>query len=1789
MNKLVKIVFSFLLTLVVVCLILGRKASAQTEASENKGQTDLTFDDYFQALSNGATPDFNDPDQVKLLQFYLMNKFALPSEIYNWDQSMLTLKEALARYPKLFKIQFPRFSVTISLDQYEKNPKVAKVFERSRELYSKIFDPSSEYWRRLGSGASKSNSSRVKIWSGIYRQFNSDIGEASFSEIDRWAQEIANGGSGSSKVPNAWLKISSWAKKAKDSDASGAILKSLALSVKSAGAELISDPGLRDAILYDMALVSGFSSPQLCDTYRNADGKGQIEKINYMLFDESKEFRQELNLGAVPFNEKASINLNDLAALLKDSEKGLKKIQTKLKQFMVRSLSLVESPFRSALGADCSSNNYFEKAMDPNFYYFTTTYADGSSTGHLTIVLGTARGELGTARGEKVAMLDKVQNIPTEELPAILETARRSLLTKGYLLGIPEDLGDHNGLSNDFGIRDFVQKKLGAYTGSSETLRGFRPHSNRYEFANMYSRAYLNLPIRILNKYPIEPNSATISIEEVPIPKPASLEGAKISSLLENTYQMRKGSDQDKVRYIQTMRDFEASGLLSSYVEPNASAYIKEMYKNGSQKIRKEVIGYFLPKQNYQVHIELFNMAKQDFINSIQNYLQTPRFQDRAIQVVYNIRQLLIDNFLSENKTDRGLLKQILKANKDSLKRSEYYKMVQSLFWDTDFIDREIDQERLRNLVDFANLGEFVTGPLTPLEVAKAAALAPENGEKTPDVFISGTVVSKTAPSKTLELAELSNNRRLVHWYMFGREALPRLVSIARTLFNEDFESGSVFVNFFESQKSLWPEDLRAEFYAKMLFGTHFNPDNMIDFIAPKFFSFDLQTRIKSVQLCLKESGGDIAERIAFVLLGYRTNEIEENRTFLRAISNHFDNDPYGFTKFTLLLSGLKFGDETAEKRLREIASNGLIGEEERKKIEAGDYVTLGFESRDHRLTSLEYPNFENTYKIGEIPRFAESIDAYDKSVLENYLQSNSQGASNLFTQMKNYEKGIYAQLVEAIKKDGHLKMFEVRAIFGKAREDFLLQNPPDRGVLASPLPMMLKKLGEAFKNHLKNAENGLVLSNYAHRLGALVYLLRAASQATGDRKLELARFIGEEAAKLRYEGIYPVGSVYYVSPTVPHDLFQGNGFAQLEIWARDIDEYKQYLDDGFEYKSKSDTSGYSRSRKIFDLDPDVLREAEKAYNEHVTSFWNEMKRLEAEQNRKEVADRVLSKMSVVGKQVMQEASEQGKTVVVKRSATAEDGKKETDGVLSKRVLVGKEVIQEARKKDTPVVVERLEDVLNSQGKPKVKAQSEPYTKPTVQLAESMKIRGAQYANSLIFLVSLQIIDCLKANVGNREHIDPGELAMKIAGCTTTILNSPEIAAGMVGSKALEYVPGKITRVSDLSGIRAQIATQVLSVVTYVGWTVGAQLYADAMRGMKVRPTLLQIIKDRDLADEVFSRIKVQITSGRYKESFETAIYKGVLTGDSLFFIGFMAVGAEIGTVMFPGVGTAMGILLGGTVSIISAIAAKMIPKDVTEPITDILTNYEKWVGESQSDMLKDAIKKLEKEEKWENLSKAVNVEGEGRGHIADSLFGIYLRNLEFWHMREQVLMSLKKEQTYFNAHSFAEYNYNYPGRQFREVQSNLRDPMGFENLINLPQMRLNEGETRGSIANDIEKMSNLAATNKRKVVEAFEHLGAVYTAECAYYTGLMTKPNPILEEESDKVCRINMKLDEIFDPTKLESEIQNSASDKTNLNRVFGILSETAPYKYDERIFLKQMDPSWIDTSNIQYWDSAD
>ena len=276
-----------------------------------------------------------------------------------------------------------------------------------------------------------------------------------------------------------------------------------------------------------------------------------------------------------------------------------KKLGVKLR---LRPLSLQESPFRGCLGADCSTESYFDKAFEPHFLYFTLTDSQYQSQGHITVVLGKASNS--KEETIKTAFVDKVQNVPNDRIIPMLEGIRRSLKEQGYVLGLAEDMGYDNGLSNDYMTKNFFETEI--LPNLKNKLKDFKPMESKHQFKNSFSRENESL---LLREFEEAAASDSFEIRPGKIHEPKRLkEKLTVNKLYETTLALKDSkNEEDRLKYLNILPFLmwvEELGLSEEY----AQNYLKSLVPNlkESFKLRKRA---FFALAQFQVekieHVDL--------------------------------------------------------------------------------------------------------------------------------------------------------------------------------------------------------------------------------------------------------------------------------------------------------------------------------------------------------------------------------------------------------------------------------------------------------------------------------------------------------------------------------------------------------------------------------------------------------------------------------------------------------------------------------------------------------------------------------------------------------------------------------------------------------------------------------------------------------------------------------------------------------------------------------------------------------------------------------------------------------------------------------------------------------------------------------------------------------------------------------------------------------------------------------------------------------------------------------
>jgi len=305
----------------------------------------------------------------------------------------------------------------------------------------------------------------------------------------------------------------------------------------------------------------------------------------------------------------------------------------------IRHLSIVESSFRSCLGgSDCSSRTYLTRALDPNYHYFTLTDAQGYSMGHFTIVLGEAEAvhSNGTKSKQKMAFIDKIQNVTNQDIPLMAEGIRRSLAEKGYVLALPEDVGDHNGLSNEDMTRNFVKGNV--KLEQDVRFINFTPHQHKYKFPNQYSRAEQKLPSRPVKAITLGDN---VALSPGKINEPWKANNYDLKELAQASIKLKDGTPEEKLRYLPSMKILKSAGLGE---DPKMNQTLQKWMSdpNESFQLRRQVLLHYWKEESKPLGELLKNFDKAEQANIVQNLLDTPRYRNELLKNKNQILSLLI-------------------------------------------------------------------------------------------------------------------------------------------------------------------------------------------------------------------------------------------------------------------------------------------------------------------------------------------------------------------------------------------------------------------------------------------------------------------------------------------------------------------------------------------------------------------------------------------------------------------------------------------------------------------------------------------------------------------------------------------------------------------------------------------------------------------------------------------------------------------------------------------------------------------------------------------------------------------------------------------------------------------------------------------------------------------------------------------------------------------------------------------------------------------------------------------
>jgi hypothetical protein len=614
----------------------GQKSEQLENKVSSKSQNlkEITsLDELFDSFSSGLVPNLEDPEQLKAFELYRKMRFGNPDTNAG---SIEKLSKILKKYPELTKTPFKNFEISMSSKSYPVTQSLRAFLnshiKSSGQVRNNLFqiDANTGFWKKLLSYETPEEflvETSDKAQKKALKKQAGDHFKEFFDE--KFPKDLR------SQIQDKKTDIKERAKLLYD------YLTSLERT-----------PEVAQAIV-DLTHTIGYWDAGTQKLFKSSDGLDRLNAFRKILEDRDS-FSMELGfsdhfdevLSKFSIDKPTGVEFKDgLTSQIQKLEEEILKNATSSgeeSKRVVRHLSIVESPFRSCLGgSDCSSRTYFDKALDPNFHYFTITDETGYSTGHITIVLG-------KAQNQKIAFIDKVQNVDNVDLPIMMEAVRQSVLEDDYILALPVDLGNHNGISNEATTRSFIERGIKT---DSETLKGFSPHSHNYSFDNQYSRAYDKLAVRRVQELP---SSGDLSVTAAQTDGPWKIKNIDLEKLARASYELKNGDLEDKLRYIPSMKVVKQAGLrVDSDFEKVLSSWVSD--EEISFKLKKQVVTRRWLEEDVSLASLIQSFDEANKFNLIQNLVDTPKYKKKIISDKNLLLALAVEARASE-KLSRELL-----------------------------------------------------------------------------------------------------------------------------------------------------------------------------------------------------------------------------------------------------------------------------------------------------------------------------------------------------------------------------------------------------------------------------------------------------------------------------------------------------------------------------------------------------------------------------------------------------------------------------------------------------------------------------------------------------------------------------------------------------------------------------------------------------------------------------------------------------------------------------------------------------------------------------------------------------------------------------------------------------------------------------------------------------------------------------------------------------------------------------------------------------------------------------
>lgn len=331
-----------------------------------------TLTDLGNAISAGASMNLSDPQQRDLFNLYLSVFFGSPTQYVN-SRTVDAVGQFMARYPDLNKDRLTSVEVKMRERSHPVLPETDALInalrKNSAQNLQKLLRPLENIstWKKFLRPEERERLGQFAKSTQILKQML----EARLASLDStsWTTLQSTAASFDERVKAAFLILSSLRSQNEKSK-----------SVSQAMADLV--------------FLASFQSKDHIRALKSGDGLQRLEAIGAILaevdglaYSLGLPGHFEGLLSHVSIDRPSSLPyswsglLQMVAELVKQTEQNAKwkHAQGQETVFLVRSLSLIEAPFRSCLGLDCSSETWGTQGLDPNYHFFTLTKVDGTS------------------------------------------------------------------------------------------------------------------------------------------------------------------------------------------------------------------------------------------------------------------------------------------------------------------------------------------------------------------------------------------------------------------------------------------------------------------------------------------------------------------------------------------------------------------------------------------------------------------------------------------------------------------------------------------------------------------------------------------------------------------------------------------------------------------------------------------------------------------------------------------------------------------------------------------------------------------------------------------------------------------------------------------------------------------------------------------------------------------------------------------------------------------------------------------------------------------------------------------------------------------------------------------------------------------------------------------------------------------------------------------------------------------------------------------------------------------